>query len=410
MTLRNREMPGKSDAAAVILTDNRGGLGAARSLRRRGVRIIAITWDADNLLLASKVPQRKIVIQGNSEQSKEQHLLDILMGMDEEGPALLTSSDRMIAFIARNRDALSTKYRFNIPGMSLIEALNDKKQETILVSGIGIPIPRTVQVLPASPEDLEKLLRFPILFKPASYAVKNLFPAKNAQVKDRSELHRFYAANARALPVLLAQEVIPGPDEFSWVTSCTFDSNHEMLDCGIKQKIRMNPPHFGGSTFAISADNDDVLELTRKVGRSLDYVGHAGIEFRWDERDREYKYIECNPRMPENVEFDEFCGLPTVWNSYLVAIGKNPGAPRRRQRNGVIFLDLRMDLAARLRDGESIAAILESYLKYAFHKRKGQSFAFDDPMPGFVVAWRVLFSAIRRVSSMLSIRKVDQHH
>jgi len=403
-------MSGRSEAAAVILTDNRGGLGAARSLRRRGIRIIAVTWDDNNLLLASNVPQRKIVIQGDTEQAKEQHLLDVLMGMDEDKPALLTSSDRMISFIARNRDALSAKYRLNIPGMSLIEALNDKKKETTLVSGIGIPIPRTVQSLPASPDDLERLLRFPILFKPASYAVKNLFPAKNAQVRDRSELRRFYAANARAIPVLLAQEVIPGPDEYSWVASCTFDSSHEMLDCGIKQKIRMNPPHFGGSTFAISADNDEVLELTRKVGRSLDYVGHAGIEFRWDERDREYKYIECNPRMPENVEFDEYCGLPTVWNSYLVTIGKDPGTPRRRQRNGVVFLDLRMDLAARLRDGESIVAILGSYLRYAFHKRKGQSFAFDDPMPGFVVAWRVLHSAIKRVASILSMRKVGQNH
>jgi len=200
---------------------------------------------------------------------------------------------------------------------------------------------------------------------------------------------------------LLAQEVIPGPDEYSWVASCTFDSSHHMLDCGIKQKIRMNPPHFGGSTFAISASNVEVYELTKRLGKALEYIGHAGIEFRWDERDNQYKYIECNPRMPENVEFDEYCGLPTVWNSYLVALGNDPKDPPRQQRDGVIFLDLRTDLASRLKDGESILAILGSYLKYIFHRRKGQCFAYDDPMPGVWVAWRMIVTLKNRALTKL---------
>ena len=395
--------PPKPIKTAIVLTDNRGGIGAARSLKRRGVPVIAIVWDAGNLLLASNAARKKIVIPGNSEQSKEANLLDILMSMQEDGAVLITSSDRMIAFMARHRAALSAKFRFNIPDTDLIDALNDKKRETALIAGLGFPVPETIQELPENPEDLEALLRFPILFKPASYAAKSLFPAKNAEVSNSSELKRFYAAHAKALPVLLAQEVIPGPDGYSWVASCTFDSSHDMLDCGIKQKIRMNPPHFGGSTFAISADNAEVYELTRQIGRALGYVGHAGIEFRWDDRDEQYKYIECNPRMPENVEFDEYCGLPTVWNSYLVALGHEPEDPPRQQRTGVVFLDLRWDPGARLKDGESIFAILGSYARYSFHRRKGQCFAYDDPMPGFVVAWNML-----KVLGMRVIEKIKR--
>jgi len=401
MKPRTRRIPAFPAKSAVILTDNRGGLGAARSLRRRGVPVIAVVWDDDNLLLASNVPKQKIVVQGNSNQSKEESLFDILMSIKEKNPVLMTSSDRMISFIARNRQALSTKFCFNIPDSALIEALNDKKLETAMIADIGVPLPKTVQNLPDNPDDLEKLLRFPILFKPASYAAKTLFPAKNAQVTNKSELQRFYASHAEALPVLLAQEVIPGPDEYSWVASCTFDSSHHMLDCGIKQKIRMNPPHFGGSTFAISASNVEVYELTKRLGKALEYIGHAGIEFRWDERDNQYKYIECNPRMPENVEFDEYCGLPTVWNSYLVALGNDPKDPPRQQRDGVIFLDLRTDLASRLKDGESILAILGSYLKYIFHRRKGQCFAYDDPMPGVWVAWRMIVTLKNRALTKL---------
>lgn len=405
--MRPTLMPNIQRRTCVILTDNRGGLGAARSLSRRGVPVIAVVWDETNLLLASKVPKQKFVIQGGSDRSKESNLYQLLMNLEEEKPALITSSDRMISFIAHHRQALSKKFSFNIPDTALIEALNDKKRETTLIEEIGIPLPKTIQSLPGTPEELEHLLRFPILFKPASYEAKTLFPAKNKLIVSRLQLREFYATNAEALPVLLAQEVIPGPDEYSWVASCTFNSSHDMLDCGVKQKIRMNPAHFGGSSFAISATNSDITALTRNLGKAIRYVGHAGVEFRWDERDHQYKYIECNPRMPENVEFDEYCGLPTVWNSYLVALNEEPEVQHQKQRDGVIFIDLRMDLAARLKDGESILAILATYLKYLFHRRKGQSFAFDDPMPGIIVALRILKSVKRRALAKLS-RSIDQ--
>jgi predicted ATP-grasp superfamily ATP-dependent carboligase len=387
---------------AVVLTDNRGGLGAARSLARRGVPIIAVTWDADNLLLYSRVPTKKFVVTGSSVEEKHSSLMNILMSVIDDKPALITSSDRMISFIAGHREILSQNFQFNLPGTELIESLNDKKKETVLIESLGVAVPATVQDLPSDPSDLEAMLRYPILFKPPSYEAKSFFPRKNEQVRNPSELQSFYALHAEAIPALLAQEIIPGPDGYSWVSSCTFDCNHNMLDCAIKQKISMYPPHFGGSTFAVSASNSEVYELTRKVGNALGFIGHAGIEFRWDARDGQYKYIECNPRMPENVEFDEYCDMPTVWNSYLVALGNDPKRSEWSQRDGVIYLDLDGDLRGRLADGESLLAILASYLKYMFRRRKGPSFAIDDPLPGFIVARRALRTLWRRALSRVT--------
>ena len=381
---------------AVVLTDNRGGLGAARSLARRGVPVIAAMWDKENLLRYSRFPIMKFTVTGHSDEEKYASLMEFLVSLKDRAPVLMTSADRMVSFIAKHREALSGSFHFNIPSTDLLESLNDKKKETTLIASIDIAVPKTVQDLPEDPAELEKTLRYPILFKPASYAAWAVFPQKNQQVTTPDELRRFYAEHAEALPALLAQEIITGPDGYSWVSSCTFDSNHDMLDCGIKQKIAMLPPHFGGSTFAISANNDEVYELTRRVGRELGYVGHAGIEFRWDDRDSDYKYIECNPRMPENVEFDEYCDMPTVWNSYQVALGNSPEKSAQTQREGVIFLDLDGDLRGRLVDGESLVTILASYLKCLFRRRKGLSFAFDDPMPGLIVCWHLIGKLARQ--------------
>ena len=384
-------------APAVVLTDNRGGLGAARSLARRGVPVIAVMWDEKNLLRYSRFPIMKFTVTGDSDEEKYASLMVFLDSVKDQAPVLMSSADRMVSFVAKHRDELAGNFRFNIPSTELLESLNDKKKETALIASIDIAVPRTVQDLPQDPADLEQALRFPILFKPASYAAWSVFPKKNQQVRTPSELRQFYADHASALSELLAQEIITGPDGYSWVSSCTFNSDHDMLDCGIKQKIAMLPPHFGGSTFAISANNEEVYELARRVGRELGYVGHAGIEFRWDDRDNEYKYIECNPRMPENVEFDEYCDMPTVWNSYQVALGNSPKKSAHYQREGVIFLDLDGDLRSRLKDGESLGTILASYLKCLFRRRKGLSFAFDDPLPGLVVAWQLIGRLAKQV-------------
>ena len=232
-----------------MLTDNRGGLGAARSLARRGVPVIAVMWDKENLLHYSRFPVMKFTVTGDSDEEKYASLMEFLVSVKDKKPVLVSSADRMVSFIANHREVLSGKFHFNIPSTQLLESLNDKKKETKLIPSIGIAVPRTVQDLPNDPADLEKTLRFPILFKPASYAAWKVFPQKNQQVKTPSELRRFYADHAEALPELLAQEVVLGPDGYSWVSSCTFDSNHDMLDCGIKQKISMLPPPLWGKYF-----------------------------------------------------------------------------------------------------------------------------------------------------------------
>jgi predicted ATP-grasp superfamily ATP-dependent carboligase len=210
-------------------------------------------------------------------------------------------------------------------------------------------------------------------------------------VRDRDELENFYREWRTALPVLLAQEVIPGLDSASWIGSCTYDENHVMLDCGIKQKLRALPAHFGGSTFAVSRENPEILELAHRLGEKLDYVGHAGIEFRWDHRDSEFKYIELNPRLPANVGFDEASGMPTVWNSYQVALTGRSDGGKARLRERIYYLDVKGDLFSLLEDRtpklKALATLLGLLL---FRRTSGPYFAWDDPRPGLVVAWRFL--------------------
>jgi len=379
---------------AVVLCEGPGGLGVVRALHRHGVPTIAIAQERGAPVLSSRFPRRKIRVSATPLGTFDDRQRSVLAGLGEERPVLIPTSDRLAAFMLRYRDELAARFDFCLPDGRLVDLLNDKAEETRLIASLGIPVPRTVQALPARWSELEQALGLPMIIKPRSFEHKGCLGRKNLVLRERAELQALYERHRDDLSVLIAQEVIPGPDETLWLCSATFNQRHELVEGLVKRKIRMSPPHFGVCSFAVSASNPEVLGLAARLGSGLRYTGHAALEFKWDHRDGLYKYIELNPRTPASVALDEASGVPTVWNTYRVARGEDvvPVAPR--QRDGVVYLKLPEDLYNRLKDGETPAGILRHYLGWVFHKRVGAHFAWHDPLPGVVHIWRYLSNPI----------------
>jgi len=386
-----------NNATAIVLSHGAGGLGAVRSLARCGVKVLAIAFEATDPVLHSRFPVQTIAISGSDDDEKGQQVLKILNDLPSNDAVLMATSDRLVSLMSDHRDRLLRKFRFKLPPKEVLDSLNDKSKETALIESLGFDIPKSIVDLPPKPSELEQQIRFPIIFKPHSFSTQKIFTEKNEIVRTPNELYDFYSRWTDAIPDLLAQEVITGPDSLSWICSCTFDEDHELLDCGMKQKLRAIPAHFGGSCYAISRENPEVLELTRKLGSKLKYVGHAGIEFRWDTTDQRFKYIELNPRIPANVEFDEACGLPTVWNSYQVSRGEEVVSSGKKQKPGIYFVCLPDDISSLLADNTPIQTILTSLAARLFKKTSGQFFAWDDPGPGLVVAGRYVSRVTRKI-------------
>lgn len=393
---------------AVILAQGAGSLGAARVLGRRGVPVIAVLWDLVTPVRYSRFVRRIVEVPPGPDAERELRLLQLLMELGEDRPVLLSSSDRLVAFMARHRETLDRHCALCVPDFALIETLNDKAREVALIAGLGFAVPKTLAPVPPSAAEIEARLGLPVIVKPRSFEHLSLIAGKNLVIHERRALEAFCRARAADLDGLVAQEVIPGPDDAGWVVSCTFNREHELLDCAIKQKIRMSPAHFGGSSFAVSSPNPAVLELTRRLGKALRYSGHAGIEFRWDSRDQRYKYVELNPRLPHNVEFDDFCGLPTTWNSYRVAVDGYASFVPGTQRNGLLYFDVIDDLKGRLGDGERLGNILADYARNLARKKDGVYFAWDDPRPGLWITARVIKAGLQRLRRRARRRPVPR--
>lgn len=384
---------------AVVLCEGAGGLGAVRALHKHRVPTIAVAFDRRATVLASRLPRSKVHVAAGGRGDLDGPLLAALRRLGREHPVLLPTSDRMVSFMHRNESALAGDFSFYLPDARLAETLNDKHAETRLIASLAIPLPRTVQDLPANAGDLERALGLPLIIKARSSEHKHVLGRANVVATTREQLEAFYERHAASLAAVLAQEVIPGADDTLWLCSGVFNRRHELVQALVKRKLKMSPPHFGVCSLAVSAANRDVLDLARLLGERLGYTGHASIEFKWDHRDGLYKYIEVNPRIPASVSLDEASDVSTVWTTYRIALGDEVAARPLHQHDGVIYVKLLEDVVNRLADGERFAAILGQYLRLLFRRRVGAHFAWHDPRPGIAFAWwfgRTRLASLRR--------------
>jgi len=194
---------------------------------------------------------------------------------------------------------------------------------------------------------------------------------------------------------VIAQEYIPGEDNAGWVCGCSFNAASKLLACAIKRKLRMYPPHRGGSTLAVSQSNPELVELCGRIARRLGIVGHCNIEFRRDVRDGRYYYIETNLRFPSNVEFDEASGVPTAWYSYLAAAELPTPEPAPRVE-GVVYLDLGLDLCSAWHSRTPPWVLARQYAPILAGRSSGDYFTWDDPAPAL---WRLWDLATRAAES-----------
>jgi len=384
---------------AVVLAADINGLGVVRSLHSAGVPTIAVATDARDPLLRSRLPVGKWLVPAAPDA--EQALLDTLTLIAGERPVLIPTSDAYMAFMLKHREALAQHFAFCLPSSPLAESLLDKQAQAELVGALGLPMPATVLQL-ASPRD-ERLERLglPVIFKPRSFANRHLLGCKNVVVHTAFERDRFLARHANALPGLVAQEVVPGEDDQLWVCNCTFDKDHALVAAFTFRRLGLAPAHFGVTSYAVSHLNEKVVELAARLGRGLGYVGPAMVEFKRDRRDNQYKFIELNPRLGMCNAFDTRCGVENVLHAYRMALGQRPEAVARRQRDRVMFLSLFDDLNARRSDGAGLVASLRGYLRYLGRPHVGAYFAWNDPVPGGVVALREAGRALQGVSRRL---------
>lgn len=269
-------------------------LGLARQAYAQKIKVILFISDEYSITKFSKTVD-EVVIFGH--RSK---LDQYLKPYENQQTLLFPTSDEFIEYINEHYDALKNKFYLGIPSQECINIFSDKAKTYQFAEKNGIPYPHSWY--PQTTDDIEIISQkadFPLVVKPnVMYSFHKLFGKKAFLCKNKQELFTLFSQIEKKMPVsgVVIQEFLCGGAKTLYSYG-TFAVKGEPKAWVVANRIRQNPMDFGNSTtFAITCDNPDVERIAKHILRATNYTGLAEVEFMYDEKTGQYKFLEVNTR------------------------------------------------------------------------------------------------------------------
>jgi predicted ATP-grasp superfamily ATP-dependent carboligase len=386
----------ESPVPALVLGAGITVLGAVRALGRAGIPVYAACPPGD-LARRSRWYRRAELAPwdgGTGPATAER-----LAALPLERAVLIPCSDQAALWVAGLPDDLRARFPSSTPRREVFESLVDKASFADLLAEARVPHPFTRRLRSADDlAALESRAGQVIFLKPVdSQPFFKRFGVKAFHVQSRQEAEtRWREATAAGLELVL-QEYVPGPATAHIFIDGFRDRTGVVRAWFPRRRLRMFPPDFGNSSAMVSLPRADAKSAIDSLARLLDHLRYRGVfsaEFKWDERDREFKLLEVNPRAWWYVEYAAWCGVNVVRLAWLDALERAvPDIPTWRVGARCVYPSY--DAAARqAMPRETRPARLSLYRSWLGARQP--IFQLDDPVPGVADWLKRAGTAIRK--------------
>ena len=300
---------------------------------------------------------------------------------------LLPTSDLFFLFLSRHRAQLEDRFLLNLPPEEIAENVVNKRGLYELAAANGTPFPKSF--FPGTYEEavaVKDSLRYPAFIKPYwGHQWRRYFGGMHKGFKVQSPeefLSRFREVLASGHSALV-QSYVTSPDDNLFSLSLYVSRTGEVLAAFPRRQVRQFPPNSGTVTLAISERNAELVANGTHFCRSIGYRGIAGLEYKRDREDNQYKLLDFNPRLMLSDGLSAHCGIDLPLLQYLDLTGQRP-SPRREYTEGVTWLESMADFDAFKAYHERGELGFSEWLKSWGRARAFASFAWDDPLPFLV--------------------------
>ena len=324
-----------SSPSVVILNMFHSGLGIARALAGKGIRVIGLS--ADPKIYGNYTRLCEVRMAPSSNDAPEQLLHFLSRSTDLSGAVIFPTRDADVHFLDRFRTELHA-YRLAIPSAYSVEKSMNKYELVLRAREAGIPVPRTAQVHSAA--ELQRAgerVGFPCVLKPVSAfewrigdAWRRVGSRKAVRVASPEALRQEYETVSGITPRVLVQEWIPGKVEQMVVLGGYADEDSHLVAYFTARKLLQSPPDCGTGCVLASEPILELVAPTEKLLAALRYQGMAEVEYKLDARSGQYKLIEINTRHWDQHELGQASGINLTWIAYCHLTGRNSDGHRRQ--------------------------------------------------------------------------------
>jgi D-aspartate ligase len=369
---------------AWVLGMNETGLTAARCLGREGISVRGFDIGAKRAGFQSRYCTAQVCPDPLQQADELVRFLRHQVRDQSPKVVLLPTSDLFFLFLSRHRTRLADKFLMSLPSEDVAESVVNKRSLYELSAANDMPFPKSY--FPATYEEalaLKDSLRYPAFIKPYwGYQWRRHFGGQHKGFKVQSSdefLSRFQEVLASGHSALV-QSYITSPDDNLFSLSLYISEAGEVLAAFPRRQVRQYPPNSGTVTLAISEHNAGLVANGAHFCQSIGYRGIAGLEYKRDEEDDQYKLLDFNPRLMLSDGLTAFCGINLPLIQYLDLTGQTP-APRRETTQGVKWLESIADFQAFKQYHERGELTFKDWLKSLWGARVFALFAWDDPVP-----------------------------
>jgi predicted ATP-grasp superfamily ATP-dependent carboligase len=317
---------------------------------------------------------------------------------------LFLADDAVVRIVAEHAGELATQFHFVLPDLPTVDRLLDKSVFHEWALANDFPVPHTAIV--TNPDQLRTTLRemtFPVVFKPVEHT------PQWAAVSRHYKVHRFASiTDFERLPFapfdaadrFVVQEWIPGRD--SDVYFClTYRNRHgDELAAQGGRKITQWRVDTGSTALAVTHQDAELHQLTRRLLDTAGHVGFGSLEVRRSTRDGRMIITEPTVGRPNlQTALAAAAGANLVEMAYRDAL-RLPAAPSRPNREAIWIHETAFPrsvlVAARRRrlDTRTLLAALRT-------KRTptGAFFSDRDPLPLLLETAKVASKILRAALS-----------
>ena len=372
---------------AFVLGMNETGLTAVRCLGREGISVKGFDIAAKRAGFRSRYCSAKVCPDPLHQPDDLVRFLRQQVGDGSQKVVLLPTSDLFFLFLSRHRAQLADRFLLNLPSEGVAEDVVNKRRLYELAAANDTPFPKSH--FPGTYDEAGAVmdsLRYPAFIKPYwGHQWRRYFGGihKGFKVQSSEEfLARFREVLDSGHPALV-QSYIASPDDNLFSLSLYLSQAGEVLAAFPRKQVRQYPPNSGTVSLAISERNPELVANGMHFCQSIGYRGIAGLEYKLDREDNQYKLLDFNPRLMLSDSLTAYCGINLPLIQYLDLTGQRP-APRREYPEGVKWLDTMADFSSFKQYHERGELGFKDWLNSLRGARVFALFAWDDPLPFLV--------------------------
>lgn len=260
------------------------------------IEVVIVTDDGCSVARFSRAVDRTII-----EPIGNWSLVIGDLELPEKGTMLFPTNDEAVEMLCGRYDQYKERFALGEPSPEVIELFNNKRTAYRYATTHKVPCPECwYPNTLAEVETLSSSLPYPVVVKPAiMYSFHATFGKKAFRCDNAEELKNIYQRIADAdypLESILIQEFLSGGPKHLYSYGVMAADGKPLVSIQAN-RIRQNPMDFGNSTtFAVTCDIPAIETLSGSLLAETKYFGLGEVEWMWDEKAQQYKFLEINTR------------------------------------------------------------------------------------------------------------------